>query len=166
MVGLWQVSWSLRPVDYSDAAVGELERQVQQEYARRYGTGDDTVLRPQQFRPPDGIFLLGLVDGTPAAMGGWRAREGDGPHLRDGDAEIKRMFVTPVVQRRGHARALLAELERTAAVAGRVRMVLETGLLQPEAITLYTSSGYTEMGKFGLYAHEDSSRYYAKMLAG
>lgn len=159
------MSWSLRSVDYADPAVGELERQVQQEYARRYGTGDDTVLQPQEFRPPAGTFLLGWIDGTPAAMGGWRAREGDGAHLRDGDAEIKRMYVVPAVQRRGHARALLAELERTAAAVGRVRMVLETGLLQPEAIALYTSAGYAEMGKFGLYAHEASSRYYAKALA-
>jgi len=39
-------------------------------------------------------------------------------------------------------------------------------LLQPEAIALYTSSGYTEMGKFGRYAHKESSRSYAKVLAG
>lgn len=166
MAGLRKVSWRLVPVGYDDPAVGELERQVQQEYARRYGTGDDTALAPQQFRPPAGIFLLGMVDGIPAAMGGWRVREGDGAHLRDGDAEMKRMYVVPAEQRHGHARALLTELEQTAAAAGRLRMVLETGLRQPEAITLYTSSGYTEMGKFGLYAHEESSRYFAKELAG
>ena len=46
---------------------------------------------------------------------------------------------------RGHARAVLAELERSAAAAGRRRTVLETGTRQPEAIALYTSSGYVPM---------------------
>ena len=157
---------ALRPVDYGDPDVADLERQVQQDYTRRYGSGDDTVLHPEQFRAPLGVFLLLSVDGAPVAMGGWRPRDADGAHLHDGDAEIKRMYVVPIAQRRGHARVLLAELERTATAAGRRRTVLETGLLQPEAIALYASSGYTEMGKFGFYAHEDSSRYYAKVLAG
>jgi len=156
----------LHRVDYGDPEVAELERQVQQEYTRRYGGGDDTMLHPEQFRAPVGVFLLLSVDGAPVAMGGWRPRAADGAHLHGGDAEIKRMYVVPTAQRRGHARTLLDELERTAAAAGRRRMVLETGLLQPEAIALYTTSGYTEIGKFGLYAQEDSSRYYAKALAG
>ena len=43
----------------------------------------------------------------------------------------------------GYGRAVLAELERTAAAAGRRRVVLETGTRQPEAIALYTSGGYS-----------------------
>ncbi|WP_241249814.1 GNAT family N-acetyltransferase [Rhodococcus sp. X156] len=156
----------LRPVDYGVAEVAELESQVQAEYARRYGGGDDTVLQPEQFRPPRGLFLLLTVDGVPSGMGGWRARDADGRFVQDGDAEVKRMYVVPQAQRQGHARTLLAELERTAAQHGRTRMILETGMAQPEAIALYTSAGYTEMGRFGLYAHEESARYYAKVLGG
>jgi GNAT superfamily N-acetyltransferase len=157
---------TLRPVDYGHPDVALLEQQVQLEYARRYGGGDDTVLHPEQFREPEGVFLLLSVDGVATAMGGWRARESDGANLRDGDAEIKRMYVVPAAQRRGYARTLLVELERTASLAGRWRMVLETGVLQPEAIALYTSSGYTEIGKFGLYSGEEASRCYAKVLTG
>jgi len=156
----------LRQVDYRDLDVAELERQVQQSYLSLYGSGDETVLHAEQFLPPEGIFLLLSIADVPVAMGGWRSRRADGMHLRDGDAEIKRMYVVPHAQRRGHARAVLAELERTATSSGRRRMVLETGLLQPEAIALYTSSGYTEMGKFGRYAHKEPSRSYAKVLAG
>lgn len=99
-------------------------------------------------------------------MGGWRARDADveNPGVRDGDAELKRMFVLPVAQRRGLARAVLAGLESGARMAGRARMILETGTGQPEAIALYTSAGYTPMGKFGLYRHEASSRCYARAL--
>ncbi|GDY55981.1 hypothetical protein SVIO_066040 [Streptomyces violaceusniger] len=45
-----------------------------------------------------------------------------------------------------------------------MRMVLETGTEQPEAIALYTSSGYTPVTKFGLYRFEETSRCYAKLL--
>jgi hypothetical protein len=43
-------------------------------------------------------------------------------------------------------------------------MVLETGTKQPEAIGLYTSSGYEPCAKFGLYRDYPDSRCYAKPL--
>ncbi|HEX4247931.1 MAG TPA: GNAT family N-acetyltransferase, partial [Pseudonocardia sp.] len=59
---------------------------------------------------------------------------------------------------------LLAELERTAVEAGARRMVLETGVAQPEAIQLYLSSGYLPIPKFGVYRHAPGSRCFAKPL--
>ncbi len=60
---------------------------------------------------------------------------------------------------------MLAELERTAAAAGRRRMMLETGVPQPDAIALYTSAGYEPMTRFGDYRDSPNSRCYAKPLA-
>ena len=84
--------------------------------------------------------------------------------LRDGDAEVKRMFVVAGHRGRGHARAVLAELERSAAAAGRRRTVLETGTRQPEAIALYTSAGYAPMATFGVYRSSPNCRCFAKAL--
>jgi hypothetical protein len=42
--------------------------------------------------------------------------------------------------------------------------VLETGLSQPEAIGLYTSSGYQPVPKYGHYRCAPSSRCYGKRL--
>jgi GNAT superfamily N-acetyltransferase len=98
------------------------------------------------------------------ACGGWRAHDGDEPDFQDGDAEIKRMFVVAAERGRGLSRQILAEIERTAQAAGRGRLVLETGVMQPEAIGLYTSSGYAEIDKFGVYKCEPSSRCFAKVL--
>jgi hypothetical protein len=42
--------------------------------------------------------------------------------------------------------------------------VLETGTKQPEAIALYTSSGYTPAVKFGLYRCHEESRCFARPL--
>ena len=74
------------------------------------------------------------------------------------------MFVTEAARGQGLARRVLAALEEDARAAGRVRMVLETGIKQPEAIALYTSSGYEPCTKFGHYRHYENSRCYAKRL--
>ena len=147
--------------DHPDAV--RLIAEVQQEYVRRYGGEDSTPLGPADFVPPRGLFMVGYLDGEPVVCGGWRAHDA-GPQFADGDAEIKRMYVRPAWRGRGLARALLAELERTARAAGRRRLVLETGYAQPEAIGLYTSSGYTEITKFGFYRHAHGSVCYGKSL--
>ncbi|MDA3643283.1 GNAT family N-acetyltransferase [Saccharopolyspora indica] len=148
--------------DHPDSA--RLIDVLQQEYVDRYGEEDGTPVEPVEFRPPQGLFLLGYLDDRPVGSGGWRAREGDEPGLRDGDAEMKRLFVVSGARGRGLSRRLLAELEHTAAMAGRKRMVLETGARQPEAIGLYTSAGYTEIDTFGMYRDDPLSRCFAKEL--
>jgi GNAT superfamily N-acetyltransferase len=76
------------------------------------------------------------------------------------------MYVVPAMQGRGHARAILAELERTAFVEGHRRMVLTTGEPQVAANQLYLSSGYVLVPPFGMYRDEPSVRCYAKPLIG
>ncbi|MDA3628017.1 GNAT family N-acetyltransferase [Saccharopolyspora oryzae] len=151
-------------VDYDHPDSQQLIEVLQQEYVDRYGEEDVTAVDPAEFRPPQGLFLLGYSDGRPVGSGGWRAREGDEPGLQDGDAEMKRLFIVAEARGSGLSRQLLAELEHTAAKAGRKRMVLETGERQPEAIGLYTSAGYAEIEKFGAYRDDPLSRCYAKEL--
>lgn len=150
------------PFDHPDATV--LIAELQQEYVRRYGGQDVTPVDITEFAAPRGLFLVGYLHEEPVACGGWRAHDGDEPGFADGDAEIKRMYVVPAARGRGLARTVLAELERTAAAAGRRRLLLETGVRQPEAIGLYTSSGYAEIPRFGVHRCEDSCRCYAKLL--
>ncbi|MEV7718415.1 GNAT family N-acetyltransferase [Streptomyces sp. NPDC088190] len=153
-----------RPFDHPDAV--RLNDQVQLEYAERYGDeGDVTPLDPTMFEPPNGLYLLAYdAKGRPVATGGWRSQERNDEGYSDGDAELKRMFVIPEGRGNGLARRILAALEDDARAAGRVRMVLETGDQQPEAIALYASSGYAPCEKFGHYRTYDSSRCFAKPL--
>jgi GNAT superfamily N-acetyltransferase len=150
------------PIDHPDALV--MITELQRFYAVRYGDGDSTPMEAAQFAAPAGYFVVGYADGEPAACGGWRAREGGEPGLRDGDAEIKRMYVRAAHRGRGYARRLLADLEQAARAAGRRRVVLETGTRQPEAIALYVSAGYAPVEKFGTYRHEPGSRCYGKQV--
>lgn len=155
----------LRPVAFDHPDAVRLIAEVQQVYCERYGDEDATPVRPDEFAPPHGFFLVGYVDGVAVACGGWRARDdGSDPTLRDGDAELKRMYVVPSQRGRGFARAVLAGLERASAAAERRRIVLETGTRQPEAIALYTSAGYEPTPRFGVYRDEPGSRCFAKLL--
>lgn len=153
--------FDLRVVSYAIDDAQLLTAEVQAEYSRRYGgDGDISPIDLHQFDAPGGHFVMAYVDDLPAAMGGWRR----GGPAGESDAEIKRMYVRPAFARRGLARAILAELERTAAAAGITRLVLETGTAQPEAIALYESSGYATIPAFGFYADYDDSVHLAKPL--
>lgn len=132
---------------------------LQQVYVDRYGDVDVTPVDPAQFSAPHGYFVIGYLDGVPVACGGWRAHQ-----ELDGAAEIKRMYVVDSVRGKGYSRLVLAHLEQTAREAGHQRMVLETGLRQPEAISLYTSSGYERIDNFGVYADHPESRCFGKSL--
>jgi GNAT superfamily N-acetyltransferase len=131
---------------------------VQGEYVLRYGGRDEAPIDVAEFLPPAGLFLVARLDGAAAGCGGWR-------NLGDGRAEIKRMFTAAEHRNRGVARAVLAELEHTAAAAGIKELVLETGTVQPEAIALYESSGYQPVDGFGYYAGRPLSRSFGKRVA-
>ncbi|AVH58202.1 MULTISPECIES: GNAT family N-acetyltransferase [Streptomyces] len=152
------------PFDHPDAI--KLNDQVQAEYAERYeDEGDVTPLDASMFAPPFGLYLIAYDErDRPVATGGWRTQDENGEGYADGDAELKRMYVIPEARGLGLARRVLAALESDAREAGRTRMVLETGSKQPEAVALYTSSGYEPCPKFGYYRFHELSLCYAKAL--
>ena len=141
-----------------------LIEEVQGEYVARYGGRDETPLDPLMFDPPVGSFFVGYADGEPVASGAWRRRDDVEAFGTTNAAEIKRMYVSPKARGRGYARAILARLEQTAREAGAEVMILETGIEQPEAIALYTSSGYTRIQNFGHYAWSPKNRCFGKRL--
>jgi GNAT superfamily N-acetyltransferase len=157
---------ALRPVSFGHPDAIALNDRVQLEYAERYGDeGDVTPLDPTMFDAPRGLYLIAYdTADIPLATGGWRTQDENDEGYADGDAELKRMYVTPEARGLGLARRILAALEDDARAAGRTRMVLETGTKQPEAIALYTSSGYEPCAKFGHYRFDDLSRCFAKPL--
>nr|WP_053723098.1 GNAT family N-acetyltransferase [Saccharothrix sp. NRRL B-16348] len=148
--------------DHPDSV--KLISDLQQVYVDRYGEGDVTPVDPAEFAAPLGHFVVGYLDGVPVACGGWRAHDVAKDSLRPGDAEIKRMYVVDGLRGRGLARVVLASLETAARSAGRTRMVLETGLRQPEAIGLYRANGYARIDNFGVYRHHPESLCFAKDL--
>lgn len=153
----------LVPVGFSHPDAHRLIEAVQEEYVERYGDRDSTPLDRLMFEPPHGSFFVGYVDDEPVASGAWRTAAVTA-FGEDRVAEIKRMYVAQEHRGAGHARAVLAHLERTAHEAGYRAMVLETGRAQPEAIALYESAGYTPVDPFGHYTWSPLSVHLGKRL--
>ena len=108
---------TLEPVSYADPAVVALTAEVQDYYRQIYGGPDDSPLADDELVPPAGLFLLARLDGEPAGMGGWRRIDPVDALGGERPAEVRRMYTAPAARHRGVARALLTELERTAADA-------------------------------------------------
>lgn len=135
----------------------ELIAEVQAEYVVRYGGPDDTPVNPREFAGPEGAFMVLSVDGEPAGMVGLRRHNDD-------DVEVKRMFVRSTFRGLGLARQLMSWAEDKARELGYQRIILETGMAQPEAMGLYESSGYQTIPGFGYYKDSPENRCYAKSL--
>lgn len=81
-----------------------------------------------------------------------------------GTMEVKRMYVLLENRGKGIAGHILKELELWAMELGNTKCILETGVNQPEAISLYKKSGYTFMDNYGQYAGVDQSVCFEKIL--
>ncbi len=74
------------------------------------------------------------------------------------------MYVDPDHRGRGIGRAVLASLEAAARQLGVRRLVLETGVYQLAAISLYRRAGFTQVQCWGEYASSPTSMCYEKNL--
>jgi len=133
-------------VGQEDPLAEPLLAELAVEYAGRYGATEQAVSKwlrgypAEEFAPPSGGLLIGLLDGHPVTGGAFR-------RFDDTTAELKRIWTDSRYRRRGHARALLVELEREIAARDYQRVYLTTGDRQPEAEALYLSSGYTRLAE-------------------
>lgn len=151
----------IEPHPFDHPLSAQLIAELQAEYQVRYGEPDETPIEPGEFDPPAGLFVVGLLDSDPVAIGGWRHVSADPVKT----AEIKRMYVAQRARGRGLARRLLAELESTLVARGYEQVILMTATAQPEAIALYESSGYQPGEPYGIYADAPDALFYRKVLA-
>ena len=71
--------------------------------------------------------------------------------------EIKRMYVNPKSRGLGIATNVLKELELWAKELGCKKCILETGIRQVEAVSLYKKNRYKLIPNYGQYANVDES---------
>ena len=132
------------PVSQDDDLAQPLIAELAVEYATRYNGTEERVLKwlqgypAEEFSPPDGGMVVGLVDDRPVTGGAFRRFDAD-------TAELKRIWTDSGHRRRGYAKALLETLESEIARRGYRRVYLTTGDRQPEAEALYESVGYTRL---------------------
>ena len=93
------------------------------------------------FEPPHGAFVVAYDGDQAVACGGLK-------RLEDHAAEIKRIYVAPEARGAGVARRLLAHLEGLARTAGYDLVRLDTGDGQPDALHLFRTADYREIGDY------------------
>lgn len=135
---------SFAAVGQGDPLAEPLLAELAIEYASRYRAPVAAVSKwlrtypAEEFAAPGGAMIMGLRDGQPVTGGAFRRFDAE-------TAELKRIWTDRRHRRRGHARALVAELENEIALRGYRSVYLTTGDRQPEAEALYLSSGYRRL---------------------
>ena len=150
-------------IDPRAPEASELIAALSRDIAARYDHKDDGSggFSPEDVLVPRAAFLVGRVNGEAAACGAYRPFSADEPLV----TEIKRMFVRPEYRGRGYSSAILADLERLAAMDGYQFVRLETAYRQAEALGLYRSRGYVQIENFGKYAGHVEHLCFEKRLA-
>src|SRR5690554_308565 len=128
--------------------------------AERYGDPDFAGVT--EFPTLVGAWVGYAQDGTPVAT--IVARWSPFDETRPGDVELKRLWVTPGYRGHGYARVMLGTAEQAARKVGATRLILESGTKQPEALSLYETTGWEAMAPYGDYRDSPESRCYAKSL--
>jgi putative acetyltransferase len=137
------------------ALIGALNAELSARYPEEGAT--HFRLDPEEVAPGRGAFVVAYLADEPAGCGAVR-------RIEAGIAELKRMFVAPARRGQGVGRAVLEALEAEARALGTTRLVLETGVRQPEALALYERAGFTRIPSFGEYVDSTLSVCLAKDL--
>jgi putative acetyltransferase len=78
--------------------------------------------------------------------------------------EVKHMYIRPLYRGLGLAKQMLDHLESYVREHHVKLLRLETGIDQPEAISLYERMGFQRIPPFGAYQADPLSRFYEKRL--
>jgi putative acetyltransferase len=127
------------------------------ELRERYSASSVHGVDAGDFIKAGGRFFIVEVDGERAGCGALRP-------LDEASAEIKRMYVIEAFRGRGISRLVLNHLESIARDRGHSHVLVETGDRQPEAQSLFRSSGYRQTEPFGEYVGDPHSICFRKDL--
>lgn len=114
---------------------------------------------PEQFVPPQGVFLLVWDAGAGIGCGGIRRIDDREAAVR---YEVKHLWLQPATRGRGWGRALLGELELRARAFGAGEVVLDTNAALTAAGALYRAAGYRSIPPYN--DNPNATTWYAKDL--
>lgn len=113
-----------------------------------YDSSDDGPPDHDDYRQPQGAFLIAWSDGRPVGCGAWK-------RLDATTGEIKRLWTDEAVRGLGLGRRLLRMLEDLVRAAGMTQVQLDTNRVLGAAQALYRSEDYKEIPRYNdsPYAH-------------
>ncbi|MFI0424569.1 GNAT family N-acetyltransferase [Spongiactinospora sp. 9N601] len=97
--------FALRPRNYDHPHAARLVRALFDDQTQRYGYADPFEADPAGYTPPQGLFLVGYLDQTPVACGGYRTYD-----ARTRTVEIKKMYTLPELRGHGLGERVITEL--------------------------------------------------------
>jgi DNA-binding MarR family transcriptional regulator/GNAT superfamily N-acetyltransferase len=138
-------SVEITPVDaeHADAqyCLAEYVAELNRRSSRGFDPSVGATALPHEVRPPAGEFLVAYLHGEAVGCGAVK-------HHADAPAEIKRMWIAPQTRGLGLGRRLLETLEACALAGGAQVAHIETSSVLGEALALYRSAGWVEVGAF------------------
>lgn len=149
---------SLRVVPFDDPDARALVTEFYAEQLTRYERADPPDDNLGDYAPPNGLFVLLCIDDQPAGCGGYRANNTT-------TGEIKRLYVRPAHRGQGHGRRILTALEDHGRAVGATCLLLETGVRNDAAISLFSSAGYASVPGYVPYRDQRINRAFAKSLS-
>jgi GNAT superfamily N-acetyltransferase len=152
-----QVRFAERLPSHPDAV--RLLRAFHGEQVDRYGFADPVEVSSCEYAPPNGMFIVVYQSSAAAGCGGYRWFD-RATHT----IEIKRIYVIPGSRGHGTGRALLTWLEHHAVQAGAQRAILETGVRNTAALSLFTSAGYQPVDRYVEGRDPEVNRAFARSL--
>jgi putative acetyltransferase len=147
---------SIKRTNSDDKDFQNLVKALDQELAVRDGEDHSFY---DQYNKISGIKYAVVVYENNFAVGCGAIKE-----FEENVMEVKRMFVPLEHRGKSIASVVLKELETWAAELGCKKCVLETGLRQPEAISLYKKNDYKLISNYGQYIGMENSVCFEKIL--
>ncbi len=155
--------FEIRPLAPSDPRARRLIGMLDRLQLSQYPAESNHLDPVESLERDDATFLAAFVAGK--AVGCGAVKRMPPSHTSPRYGEIKRMYVSPEVRGCGIGGALLDALESSLISHGIVIARLETGVRQPDALTLYERNGYVRIPPFGEYDEDPLSVFYEKRLA-
>ena len=140
----------------TDPAFVALTAKLDEELCERYGAQMDFYGAFNKSRDIQTALVV-RVDGEPAGCGCFQT-------VSETAVEMKRVYVPLRFRGRGVAREMMTQLERWAREIGYQTALVETGVLQPEAIRLYEGAGYQRIPNYEPYVGVEESICFQKTL--
>ena len=149
-------SYSIKRTDSTDLEFQQLVVELDKDLAIRDG---DEHWFFDQFNKISMLKYVVLIYQNNIAIGCGAIKE-----YNENTMEVKRMFVPLEMRGKGIASIVLKELESWAIELGYKKCILETGVKQPEAISLYKKNNYLVIPNYGQYSGVTSSVCFEKQL--
>lgn len=151
---------SIEYLNPDEAEVQDLIAASDAFYIELYPAASNHLESSDDLKQANVLFVGCRIDGELVASGAAKIMDDDGLY-----AEVKRVFVLDLHRGKGLSLKIMQHLESELRNRDITLFRLETGIKQPEALSLYKKLGYSDRGPYGAYKPDPLSVFMEKQVA-